>query len=304
MIELQSPLRYPGSKQLLASYFEDTIEANFLRGANFYEPYAGGASVSLHLLARGSITRATLIEKDPLIYAFWKMVKQDPDSLCEELIRTPVTLESWKNFQKYLDKDALKKYGLLQCGLAGLFLNRTNFSGIIAAGPIGGMTQSSRYSVGCRLNKENLIARIRSISDHTHKLSVVHSDAITYLRRSRQRLLKEHCLVYIDPPYIQQGRKLYRYHYQMRQHRQLAKFIQEQSYPWIVSYDHHEAVKEMFAKQKIIQIFINHVVKQSRRAEELLISNIKLPVPTYERTSTGDVVSEVSPLHKHRRASI
>ena len=61
--DLISPLRYPGSKYILADYFERTIHENLFTGCYFYEPYAGGASMSLCLLGREAISRATLVER-------------------------------------------------------------------------------------------------------------------------------------------------------------------------------------------------------------------------------------------------
>ncbi|MGU2441958.1 DNA adenine methylase, partial [Burkholderia cenocepacia] len=62
-----SPLRYPGGKARLAAYISGVIEENYLNGCTFYEPFAGGASVSLELLRLGFISSAVLIERDPLV---------------------------------------------------------------------------------------------------------------------------------------------------------------------------------------------------------------------------------------------
>ena len=129
--QIKSPLRYPGSKAGLVDYFDDFIKQNLLVGVDFYEPYAGGASVSLGLLSRNLIRRTTLVERDPLIYAFWKCVKNYQERLCIEVQKLDVTLDTWKKFQKYLKPDVLQRYGLLKLAVAGLFFNRVNFSGII-----------------------------------------------------------------------------------------------------------------------------------------------------------------------------
>ena len=164
MCKLLSPLRYPGGKNNLVSYFETIVKENLLVGAHLYEPYAGGASISIQLLQSNLISKATLIEKDPLIYAFWKSVKTHPEALCNNIKQIDVTLKTWHAFQKYLSPVAISQFQMLELGLAGLFFNRVNFSGILNAGPIGGQQQNSEYKIFCRFNKDRLIKQIETIA--------------------------------------------------------------------------------------------------------------------------------------------
>lgn len=292
MHELSSPLRYPGSKYVLVEYFESMIHENLLSGCHFYEPYAGGASMSLSLLGREVISGATLVEKDPLVYAFWKCVHQQPDELCERILRLRVTLGTWKRFQKFLAPNALREHELIDLGLAGLFFNRANFSGIINAKPIGGMTQQSEYKIDCRFNKERIIRSILEIAKHRKRFSVHCGDAITFLRRRQEKIASGHSLVYIDPPYLQQGPRLYRYFYEESEHRGLAEFLNPSPFKWIVSYDNHPFIRSLFNSQQIVPIFLNYAVKRSRKADELLIANFPLREPSYEYRGTRRRVEE------------
>jgi len=288
MPDLLSPFRYPGSKYVLADYFQSVIAENFLTGCHLYEPYAGGASLSLCLLSRGVISRATLVERDPLIYAFWKCVKTQPEELCKRIQQLTVSIPTWKRFRRYLAANALREYPLLDLGIAGLFFNRTNFSGIIAAKPIGGMSQQSDYKIGCRFNKARIVGMIEQIAKVSSALNVHYGDAISFLKRRREKIAKEHSLVYVDPPYLQQGKKLYRYHFVEKQHQKLAEFMNPATFKWIVSYDNHPTIRALFSEQRIVPIFLNYAVKKSRRAEELLIANIPLIPPVYQ-ASDGTV---------------
>src|SRR6266498_3125924 len=249
--QLISPLRYPGSKAGLVGYVATVINENMLTGCRFYECHAGGASLGLGLLSRGLISRLTLIEKDPLLYAFWWSVVFDSERLCQKIRDLDVTLPTWKRFQKYRSTDALQRFDLLDLGLAGLFFNRTNFSGVLSAGPIGGMKQKSEYPIACRFNKEIIIQRILAISARCAELSVVHCDAVTYLQRRQNRFSTE-ALIYLDPPYYSQGPRLYRYSYSERQHRRLATYICAQAFSWLVSYDRHPSIEALFHGQKIV----------------------------------------------------
>jgi DNA adenine methylase len=75
-----SPLRFPGSKVRITEMVAGLLERNLLVGSHLYEPFAGGSAVSLGLLANGFVPKATWVERDPMIYAFWTMVKDRPEA--------------------------------------------------------------------------------------------------------------------------------------------------------------------------------------------------------------------------------
>lgn len=278
-----SPLRYPGGKSLLSSYVGGVLEENLLAGCTFYEPYAGGASVSLDLLRMGFVDKAVLIERDPLVYAFWHSVFNDTDALCKAIEACEVTLETWHLLQatKLVDDPRSSNYTLLELGLSGLFFNRTNFSGIIGAGPIGGQTQASAYKIDCRFNKISLIKQIKALSLLASRVSIVFGDALTYLRKNTAKISAGFSFVYIDPPYYIQGRRLYRHNYTDADHEALATYITSQGYPWLVSYDDHPRIRELYASKQVQPIYLDYKVKTSRTAQELLISNLVIPPPVY-----------------------
>lgn len=281
-----SPLRYPGGKALLAGYIADVLEAHLLVGCTFYEPYLGGASVSLELLGKGSISNAVWVERDPLVYAFWRSVLTDPDGLCAAIDDLDVSIETWEGFQHYREvrTPRTRKYSVLELGVAGLFFNRTNFSGIIGAGPIGGRSQSSKYGIDCRFNKERIKEQIRSVSTYSDLITIHYDDAVDFMRKNSEALSTGFCFTYIDPPYYSQGRKLYRYFYEEQHHIDLADFIGKQGYPWLISYDDHARIKELYAENRIQPIYLDYNVKSSKRATELLISNIEIPPPVYDNS--------------------
>lgn len=282
-VDPTSPLRYPGGKALLSAYVSGVLEENLLSGCTFYEPYAGGASVSLDLLRLGFIDKAILVERDPLVYAFWSSVFGATEELCRAIEACPVTLETWHQLQptRAVDDPRKSTYSLLQLGLAGLFFNRTNFSGIIGAGPIGGQKQQSAYKIGCRFNKEALIRQIRAAAKLSGRVTVKFGDALTFLKRNASAISTGFSFVYVDPPYYAQGRKLYRHHYGDPDHEALAKFLTAQAYPWLVSYDDHPRIRELYASSKMQPIYLDYKVKSSRTAQELVISNLVIPPPIY-----------------------
>lgn len=282
-VDPTSPLRYPGGKARLSAYVSGVIEENYLSGCTFYEPYADGASVSLDLLRLGFIDRAVLVERDPLVYAFWHSVFNEAESLCSAIEACPVALKTWHQLlpTREVDDPRNSRFSLLQLGLAGLFFNRTNFSGIIGAGPIGGQNQASAYKIDCRFNKAALVRQVRAAAALASRVSVRFGDAISFLRKNAAKISSGFSFVYVDPPYYAQGRKLYRHHYADADHAALAAYMKAQGYPWVVSYDDHPRIRELYATAQVQPIYLDYKVKSTRTARELVISNLVIPPPVY-----------------------
>jgi DNA adenine methylase len=283
-----SPLRYPGGKALLTAYVSGVIEENFLSGCTLYEPYAGGASVSLELLRLGFVADVVLVERDPLVFAFWWCVLNKTNLLCAAIEACPVTLETWQTLQetRAVTDPYSCQFSLLQLGVAGLFFNRTNFSGIIGAGPIGGESQTSDYKIDCRFNKEKIIRQIRAVAQFSNRITIHFGDAIAFLRKRTERITTEFSFVYVDPPYYAQGKKLYRHSYRDEDHIELAEFIRAQGYPWLLSYDDHPRIRELYANNQMQPVYLDYKVKSNRTARELVISNLVIPPPVYEGIRT------------------
>lgn len=70
-----------------------------------------------------------------------------------------------------------------ELGFAMFFLNRTNRSGILDAGPIGGYDQSGTYKIDCRFNKEVLIKKISKIAECKNSVRIYNQDISAFLRR-------------------------------------------------------------------------------------------------------------------------
>lgn len=250
-ITLFSPLHYPGSKRKLVGYIRQVIEANNLRPELFVEPFAGGASVALQLLSDGIVQRIGLIELDPLVASFWQVAFFDADWLIEQVKTIDVTIEKWHEFrQKEAD-------GQLQTdrerALAGLFLNRTNFSGFMArnVGPLGGRRQESKYKIDCRFTKPTIIHRIKQVSVLRDRVAFVWNrcwkDGLACIRRFQEAdELPTNILYYLDPPFFEQADSLYAFYFKDSDHRALRDALLHLEAPWILSYDSVEKVKALY----------------------------------------------------------
>ncbi len=264
-----SPLRYPGGKNKLAKLIAQICLDNNING-HYVEPYAGGAAVALYLLIERKMKRITINDYDKSIYAFWYSVLNHTKKLCKLIEETPVTIKEWekqKGIQKRKDKASL-----LTLGFSTLFLNRTNISGIINAGPIGGIKQRGRYKLNCRFNKEEIIRRIKLISSFKDQISLFNLDAIELIKIIKEESNNTNTIFYFDPPYLIKGPTLYMNFYKKDDHKKVAQEIKKiRRIHWIISYDDVEEIRKIYKWTKNrLNLNITHTANKPKVGKEIL----------------------------------
>lgn len=279
--KLYTPLRYPGGKAQFAPFIAQVMEINGLTGGHYLEPYAGGAGVALELLYHGHASQVHINDLDPAVHSFWAAVTKQPDELLKLLHDTPVTMDQWFKWRSVLRGES--EANLVERGFATLFMNRTNRSGILKAGVIGGLAQSGNYKLDARFKKDVLAARIRRIADHASHITVYCEDALSLLHRCREFLPKE-SLIYLDPPYYVKGQGLYRNFYKHDDHLQIAKALQSNRFtlPWVVSYDNATEICDMYRLSKHLEYNLNYTAQKRYVGNEVMFFSHKLLVPEDE----------------------
>ena len=282
MPQLINPLRYPGAKRSLVNYVDNLIHANNLQGCRFYEPYAGSAVVGLELLKKNTIDHLVLCEKDPLIASLWECIFNKTDELCAMIQDTPITIETWQNLDIYRHTTELNDYTPIELGFAGLFFNRTNFSGIIKANPIGGIRQASTYTIDCRFNKPRIIDIIQQLSEYRARVEVHCSDALEFMKSQQSHFISETCFSYFDPPYYDKGSKIYRYFYHNQDHLNLCDYVKNVRHlDWLISYDDAPFICGLYGgtgmQYRPFYLDYSCASKVRTHGKELLISNLPLP---------------------------
>ncbi len=272
-----SPLRYPGGKNKLAKFIALICEKNNING-HYVEPYAGGASVALFLLLNNYISEITINDIDRSIYAFWYSVLNDTEKFCKLIKKTEISIENWKKFkeiQRYKEK-----VSLLELGFSTFFLNRTNFSGVINAGVIGGIEQKGRYKINCRFNKQNLINRIKKIAEHKDKIHIYNLDAMELVKKIQKKSKKMQTIFYFDPPYYLKGKSLYLNYYKYDDHKKVSDEIKKmKNSRWIVSYDNVLEIKTLYRGFKKIEYSFYHIAHKPKEGKEVLFFNKNLIIP-------------------------
>ncbi|HHQ4579726.1 TPA: DNA adenine methylase [Aeromonas hydrophila] len=271
-----TPLRYPGGKGKFAHFVKQLFETNELFDGHYVEPYAGGAGVALELLFQEYASRIHINDLDPAVYSFWQAAVHHTEELCRLIHDTPVTIDVWHQQRAVLAN--VEKHSLLEVALATFFLNRTNRSGILKAGVIGGITQSGKWKLDVRYNKIDLIRRIELIGRFQNRIKVYNLDAVELLKEVVPSL-PEKALIYLDPPYYMKGAGLYRNFYTHDDHVQIAKALEDVKHPWVVSYDDVEQIKKIYKGYRQDEYVLSYTAQEKKKGSEVMIygPNIKIP---------------------------
>jgi DNA adenine methylase len=270
-----SPLRYPGGKWRLAGCFERVIASNFARPPVYAEPYAGGASLALSLLFSNAVSHVYLNDLDPAIHAFWTGVLRHNSEFCRFIERVPVTPTEWRK-QRRVYAAGLAA-GPLALGLATFFLNRTNHSGILNGGMIGGKQQRGEWKLDARFNRPELIRRIQKIFAFKNRIDLHCQDAADFLREQKFR---KRTLVYLDPPYYEAGRELYLNAYDPDDHARVRDCALSLRCPWIVSYDDVRQIRKLYRAQKFRRVQLLHTARSARLGREIMFFSETLRIPS------------------------
>lgn len=284
-----SPLRYPGGKNRLANFIAKICVDNKIDG-HYIEPYAGGASVALYLLFNSYVNKITINDKDKSIYAFWHSVLNNPNELSELILKTVISIENWK-LQREIQRNK-KTANLLELGFSTLFLNRTNISGIINGGVMGGIEQKGSYKIDCRFNKTDIIKKIQNISEKKNKIRLYKKDAIKLIDKIQKESLSNNAIFYFDPPYFLKGSSLYLNYYKKDDHSAVCEKIRQiKNIRWIISYDNVPEIKKLYSSYKKKEYCLTHTAHKSKLGKEILFFCDELTVSKNFNPITYKIIS-------------
>lgn len=262
-----SPLRYPGGKGKISNYLRLLFLENELVGHEYVEVYAGGAAVALSLLFEEYASHIHINDIDRGIHAFWSAVLTDTERLCQRIADTPVTVREWedqRSVQEAWDPEPI------DLAFSTFFLNRTNRSGIIMGGIIGGRGQAGEWGIDARFNKPDLIRRIRKVARHSSRITLTRMDGAEYLQ-AIVPTLPASTFLYLDPPYyVKGGSRLYLNYYEDRDHEQIASLIRAEHRPWVVSYDRVPEVEQWYQGVPAIHYGLSYSAADRYRGGEVM----------------------------------
>lgn len=276
-----SPLRYPGGKGKLAALIKAILTENGLLDGIYVEPYAGGAGVACELLAKNYVRSIQINDVSPAIFAFWKAALWQADRFTDDIDAARLSIDEWDLQKATFERERRASHpDLYKLGFSTFYLNRTNRSGILNGGMIGGRAQKSEWGLDARFNRSDLIERIKLLSSLRNRIKVTNIDALKLIR-SFQRNCPPKTFIYLDPPYYDKGRQLYLDYYHAKDHSDIANQVQsdKQTFNWIVSYDNVVPIKDLYKKSSMVEYDINYSARSASTGSEVIVfeRNLKLP---------------------------
>jgi len=290
-----SPLRYPGGKGKLAPFMKLLIQKTGHEGGVYIEPFAGGAGIALDCLLNGLVTEIVINDLDKGIYSFWKAILNDTDRFIEDIFTMPLNIEEWKRQRQiYLTNN--KKYSY-ELGFATFYLNRTNRSGIIKGGVIGGKEQSGKWTLDVRFNRDVLAERVQMVAAHKQKIHVYNKDINSFLLHYVKQYDGK-AIVYFDPPYYEKGRELYLNFFKHEDHVRIRSEIERlENLDWIITYDDCSEIRSLYSEHICRSIQWHYSAATKRTVNEIIIFKNEEMIPTEQELKENKVRTILSEIN-------
>lgn len=269
-----SPLRYPGGKGKVANFFKLLFLENDLLGAEYVEPYAGGASVGLSLLFEEYASHIHINDLDRSVYTFWKVALEQPDELCKRISAARPGVREWDRqrlVQTASDPDEV------ELAFSTFYLNRTNRSGIIGGGIIGGRGQRGKWKIDARWRPADSIARIEKIARFASRITLTGIDTAEYIETVLPTIVQP--FLYLDPPYYGKGKGLYPSFYEHADHEQISALVEGLQIPWVVSYDAEPKIEALYADLPKLSYGLRYTARKSSEGSEVMFFSRDLHIP-------------------------
>lgn len=294
-----SPFRYPGGKTQLYNFVLKLLALNSTHDT-YIEPFAGGAGIPMKLLINDQVNNIWINDYDKAIYSVWDAILNKPTVLISLIESVPFDYHSgheispefsisfWKK-QKNIYLNNKNHQHSIKLAFSTLFLNRTNTSGIITAGPLGGFKQNSKTQIYARFNKKTLINKINLIHSFKSQIKLTRLNTLDMIPKIRNSVDPKNSFIFFDPPYFEQGQELYYSSFNERGHKELANGILSlKQYHWITTYDTAPQIQEdyIMAKQKY-EYSLNYSANNKNRgkAAELMFASPITTLHSFEKVN-------------------
>lgn len=268
-------VKVPGSKgrylRLLDPYLDWLVDGE----TEFADVCVGGGSVLVHIAERYPSLQLLANDVDPLIAAFWQVVVHPElmEALCAKLA-VPPTRELRAQFLSNEPTD------LLDQAYAIVVLSRTSRSGYLRAKMFnGGRDQTCLRNLLEHWSPKYMVGEIhRYHSLLAGRLTVFQQRAVDFLDAHHGTPL------FVDPPYVGVGHRLYRFFPSQEEHEALASGLQ-QCRKSIATYDDCEPVRRWFQGGECDLFPVRYSADRTPRHNYRLKQRSELVIATYRGAS-------------------
>lgn len=267
-------------KAALAEVFE--AQFGLLDVEVWIEPFAGGAGAGLHLLDSGVVDEVWLTERNPALAAFWRAVSTEYEELAARVRLCQPDMDAWHAARAVVAaREEGATVGDLDLAFAALLINRCSRSGMVnpRVGPIGGKNQSGRWHLRSRWNSVGLAERIISIGRLATRLHVTEGDGVERIAELSGAVgIEEELLLFVDPPYLMQGNRLYADGMSFDDHKNLAHALTHCAARWLLTYDSDERILGLYPGHRVLAYEIAYTANRRRVDEEYAVLSDNLAV--------------------------
>lgn len=275
----RSPLRYPGGKTWLVPHIRAWLGAR-PRPSVLFEPFCGGAIVSLTAAAEHLADRCVFAELDRDVAAFWHAALNHTDKLCDKIDGFDATLPHVTEIAHGTPTD------LVEHGFRTLVLNRTRRSGILARGASFIRTGENGRGVASRWYPETLVRRLRQIKDWVDRMVFCETDGLKMLEAMAQ---VDDCAIFVDPPYTaggkRAGRRLYAHH--DIDHERLFSILADTNVDFLMTYDMSDDIVALVRHHGFVVVRVAMKNSHHARLNELVVTRQHLFHPSQTIVSGG-----------------
>ncbi|RHP87060.1 DNA adenine methylase [Roseburia sp. AM59-24XD] len=272
-----SPLRYPGGKGKLEPFMELLIKQTGHFGGTYVEPFAGGAGIALELLEKEIVNEIVINDLDKGIYSFWRAILTETNRFIDDIRNVELTVNEWNRQRQVIDDCRRYSYEL---GFATFYMNRTNRSGIIKGGVIGGVEQAGTWKMNARFNREGLIERIAKIAEKKSRIHLYNKDVSSFVLNYLPRY-QQNAFVYFDPPYFEKGKQLYLNFFSYNDHVRIERMIDNHvNCDWVITYDDVQEIADIYQNHILRRIDLNYSAAVKRKASEIIVFRHPDMIPT------------------------
>lgn len=259
MREVKTCLRYPGGK-----FYGYKVLYPFLQSphSEFREVFAGGASV---FLGKALVETNWINDKDAELVNFYRLIS-DPvkrRKLSKLLDKEVATRERHAEVLKMDPKSELDhafKY---------FYLNRTSFSGIMHKPRWG-------YALGSSITPDKWASIIEPVGEKMANAKITQLDFRDVITAPGK---KNDVLLYLDPPYFQASKAIYKNEFSVQDHIDLAQLLKKTPFRFVLSYEDSPQVRELYQWANLNTTNFTYYMSEARRQDgrELIITNFEDP---------------------------
>jgi DNA adenine methylase len=121
-----------------------------------------------------------------------------------------------------------------------------------------------------------------------NRVEIIFGDGTAFLQKECLNM-PAHSVVYVDPPYVTNGHKLYRYHFGKTEHEKLADAVLDLRVPWLLSYDNHDLIRDLYVGEQAKFVKTYQSLKGSRFVKEILLLSTDCRLPASQSPSPARV---------------